>query len=74
MPSPRRLAALVDAEVAHAVVGVRPQDCRIAGERQVRLEGRICTAELIGDHTLVTLDPSATGQRVGWGDEAKVRS
>jgi multiple sugar transport system ATP-binding protein len=50
------VAVAVATDVAHAVVGVRPEDCRIAGERDVRLEGCIYTVELIGDHTLVTLD------------------
>jgi multiple sugar transport system ATP-binding protein len=48
----------VTANVERAIVGVRPEDCRIADEasRDVQLEGRIYTVELIGDHTLVTLD------------------
>jgi multiple sugar transport system ATP-binding protein len=35
---------------------VRPEDCRIAGNGAGTLSGRIYTVELIGDHTLVTLD------------------
>jgi multiple sugar transport system ATP-binding protein len=44
------------ATIARAVVGVRPEDCRIAVEGPATLEGRIYTVELIGDHTLITLD------------------
>ncbi len=44
------------ASLAQAVVGVRPEDCRVAGAGAATLEGRIYTVELIGDHTLITLD------------------
>jgi multiple sugar transport system ATP-binding protein len=46
----------VTASIARAVVGVRPEDCRIAGGQAATLEGRIYAVELIGDHTLITLD------------------
>jgi multiple sugar transport system ATP-binding protein len=50
------VATAVDADVPQAVVGVRPEDCRIDGDAGSRLDGRIYTVELIGDHTLITLD------------------
>jgi multiple sugar transport system ATP-binding protein len=48
----------VTANLERAIVGVRPEDCRIADDasRDAQIEGRIYTVELIGDHTLVTLD------------------
>ena len=49
----------VDASASQAVVGVRPEDCRIVTTVQgaaQSLQGRIYTVELIGDHTLITLD------------------
>jgi multiple sugar transport system ATP-binding protein len=49
-------ATAVHADVPQAVVGVRPEDCRIDGDCGSRLDGRIYTVELIGDHTLITLD------------------
>lgn len=45
-----------DASLEQAVVGVRPEDCRIAADGDATLEGRIYAVELIGDHTLITLD------------------
>ena len=44
--------------IEKAVLGVRPEDCRIAGEASTtaRLDGSIYTVELIGDHTLITID------------------
>src|SRR5205085_2473690 len=49
----------VTASANQAVVGVRPEDCRIVTTVQgaaQSLQGRIYTVELIGDHTLITLD------------------
>jgi multiple sugar transport system ATP-binding protein len=43
----------VTASLAEAVLGIRPEDCRIA--EQGALQGEIYAVELIGDHTLVTL-------------------
>jgi multiple sugar transport system ATP-binding protein len=57
-----RLNTAVTTDVAQAVLGIRPEDCRIAahGSRESSpagaLEGEIYTVELIGDHTLVTID------------------
>jgi multiple sugar transport system ATP-binding protein len=38
------------------IVGVRPEDCRLVTDGAGALEGRIYAVELIGDHTLITLD------------------
>ena len=56
------LNAPVKADVRAAVMGIRPEDCRIANPgpahagQQGALEGEIYTVELIGDHTLVTIN------------------
>ena len=52
-----RLATPVRADVEQAVLGIRPEDCRIAAANtgEGALEGEIYTIELIGDHTLVTV-------------------
>jgi multiple sugar transport system ATP-binding protein len=42
------------ASVADAVLGVRPEDCRLGDGAE--WNGRIYAVELMGDHTLVTLD------------------
>jgi multiple sugar transport system ATP-binding protein len=52
------LATCVTRHVEKAVLGIRPEDCRIAVDpaTSAQLEGRIYTVELIGDHTLITVD------------------
>jgi multiple sugar transport system ATP-binding protein len=50
------IATSIGASVPQPVVGVRPEDCRIVADGGGRLDGRIYTVELIGDHTLITLD------------------
>jgi multiple sugar transport system ATP-binding protein len=47
------------AHVPKAILGVRPEDCSVVGPGQGTLQGSIYTTELIGDHTLVTVE---TGQ------------
>jgi multiple sugar transport system ATP-binding protein len=39
-----------------AILGVRPEDCSVAAPETGSLRGEIYTTELIGDHTLVTVD------------------
>jgi multiple sugar transport system ATP-binding protein len=39
-----------------AILGVRPEDCSVAAPEAGTLRGKIYTTELIGDHTLVTVD------------------
>jgi len=39
-----------------AVMGIRPEDCAVATPSEGTLSGKIYTNELIGDHTLVTVD------------------
>ncbi|MBX2837546.1 MAG: ABC transporter ATP-binding protein [Gammaproteobacteria bacterium] len=46
----------VQDHVEKAVVGIRPEDCAVAPPSQGTLTGKIYTNELIGDHTLVTVD------------------
>ena len=55
-----RVATNVSGQLAKAVAGVRPEDCSVAAPEEGMLKGKIYTVELIGDHTLVT---------VNWGDD-----
>ncbi|MEM7258980.1 MAG: ABC transporter ATP-binding protein [Pseudomonadota bacterium] len=51
-----RINTLVQGRVDKAVMGIRPEDCEVAPPSQGTLTGKIYTNELIGDHTLVTVD------------------
>jgi multiple sugar transport system ATP-binding protein len=51
-----RVEAPVAARAAKAIMGVRPEDCSVAPPDQGAIRGEIYTNELIGDHTLVTVD------------------
>jgi multiple sugar transport system ATP-binding protein len=46
----------VSGRVDKAILGVRPEDCSVTAPDQGSLRGEIYTTELIGDHTLVTVD------------------
>ena len=50
----------VKGQVAKAVAGVRPEDCSVTDSSKGTISGKIYTTELIGDHTLVT---------VNWGED-----
>ena len=50
----------VKGKVAKAIAGVRPEDCSVAAPSKGTIDGKIYTTELIGDHTLVT---------VNWGSD-----
>jgi multiple sugar transport system ATP-binding protein len=50
----------VRGQIPEAVAGVRPEDCSVTSTGKGTLAGKIFTTELIGDHTLVT---------VNWGDD-----
>ena len=50
----------VKGQIAKAVAGVRPEDCSVTDPKKGTISGQIYTTELIGDHTLVT---------VNWGDD-----
>ena len=50
----------VKGQVAKAVAGVRPEDCSVTDPAKGTISGQIYTTELIGDHTLVT---------VNWGED-----
>ncbi len=50
----------VKGQVTKAVAGVRPEDCSVTDPKKGTISGQIYTTELIGDHTLVT---------VNWGDD-----
>lgn len=50
-----RIALRQAKAAAEAVLGVRPEDCRITSPGSGKLSGAIYATELIGDHTLVTL-------------------
>jgi multiple sugar transport system ATP-binding protein len=47
------------ADVSHhgeAVLGIRPEDCTLVAAAEGELRGRIYSVELIGDHSLVTVN------------------
>jgi multiple sugar transport system ATP-binding protein len=46
--------ASVNGDVADAVLGLRPEDCRLSPDGP--LQGRLYAVELIGDHTLITIN------------------
>ncbi|NKB51787.1 MAG: ATP-binding cassette domain-containing protein [Rhizobiaceae bacterium] len=46
----------VQGRISKAIAGVRPEDCSVADPSEGTLIGKIYTSELIGDHTLVTVD------------------
>jgi multiple sugar transport system ATP-binding protein len=43
-------------QIGKAILGVRPEDCSVVAPNMGALRGKIYTTELIGDHTLVTLE------------------
>jgi multiple sugar transport system ATP-binding protein len=47
------------ASLADAVLGVRPEDCRIVAPEGATLPATIYAAELLGDHSLVTVESGA---------------
>lgn len=51
-----RINTLVQGRIDKAVVGIRPEDCAVSSPTEGTLTGKIYTNELIGDHTLVTVD------------------
>jgi len=51
-----RINTSVHGRVEKAVMGIRPEDCTVAASSEATLKGKIYTNELIGDHTLVTVD------------------
>ncbi|MGB2158844.1 MAG: ABC transporter ATP-binding protein, partial [Candidatus Puniceispirillaceae bacterium] len=46
----------VKGKLAKAVAGVRPEDCSVTDPKKGTISGQIYTTELIGDHTLVTVN------------------
>jgi len=44
------------AQVDKAILGFRPEDCSVVAPARGALKGKIYTTELIGDHTLVTVE------------------
>lgn len=55
-----RIDTQVQGRIEKAVMGIRPEDCTVAPPSESTVTGKIYTNELIGDHTLVT---------VNWGDD-----
>jgi len=51
-----RIKTSVQGRVDKAVMGIRPEDCAVASPSEGTLTGKIYTNELMGDHTLVTVD------------------
>jgi multiple sugar transport system ATP-binding protein len=46
----------VAGRVAKGILGVRPEDCSVVAPAKGHIKGTIYTTELIGDHTLVTVE------------------
>jgi multiple sugar transport system ATP-binding protein len=46
----------VAGQIGNAILGVRPEDCSVVDSANGALKGTIYTTELIGDHTLVTVE------------------
>jgi multiple sugar transport system ATP-binding protein len=46
----------VAGQIRNAILGVRPEDCSVVAAANGALTGTIYTTELIGDHTLVTVE------------------
>ncbi|MCB1432025.1 MAG: ABC transporter ATP-binding protein [Alphaproteobacteria bacterium] len=46
----------VNGKIDKAILGARPEDCSIVEPGEGRINARIYTTELIGDHTLVTVE------------------
>ena len=51
-----RVEAPVSGRIDKAILGIRPEDCSVTAPDEGALKGAIYTTELIGDHTLVTVD------------------
>ncbi len=51
-----KVETAVSGGVAKAIMGVRPEDCSVAAPSIGTLNGTIYTTELIGDHSLVTVN------------------
>ncbi|MBX2880390.1 MAG: ABC transporter ATP-binding protein [Granulosicoccus sp.] len=51
-----RINTSVQGRIERAAMGIRPEDCAVAAPSEGTLKGKIFTNELIGDHTLVTVD------------------
>jgi multiple sugar transport system ATP-binding protein len=51
-----RIETPVSGRMDKAILGVRPEDCSVIAPGEGNLKGVIYTTELIGDHTLVTVD------------------
>ncbi|GAB2176796.1 ABC transporter ATP-binding protein [Dongia sp. agr-C8] len=54
-----RIESPVSARMDKAILGVRPEDCAVVAPEAGALKGTIYTTELIGDHTLVTVEIGA---------------
>ena len=51
-----KIGSPVGGRASRAILGVRPEDCGVVAPAKAALKGVIYTTELIGDHTLVTVD------------------
>ena len=50
------IGVTVSGQISNAILGVRPEDCSVVAPEKGNIKGRIYTTELIGDHTLVTVE------------------
>jgi multiple sugar transport system ATP-binding protein len=50
------IGVAVSGQISKAILGFRPEDCGVVAPGKGNIRGRIYTTELIGDHTLVTVE------------------
>ncbi|NJM35682.1 MAG: ABC transporter ATP-binding protein [Rhodomicrobium sp.] len=55
MAAGAKIPVAVKGRIAHATLGFRPEDCAVTEPAKGHLKGSVYTTELIGDHTLVTV-------------------
>jgi multiple sugar transport system ATP-binding protein len=51
-----KIPVTVKGRIANATLGFRPEDCAVTDPAKGQLKGSVYTTELIGDHTLVTVE------------------
>jgi len=56
MTNGAKVKTTVKGKIPKAIAGVRPEDCSVTSPSNGTLSGEIYTTELIGDHTLVTVN------------------
>jgi multiple sugar transport system ATP-binding protein len=60
MTGEARVQVDVKGKIAKATLGFRPEDCAVSAPAKAQLKGSVYTTELIGDHTLVTVEAAGS--------------